>query len=129
MYCDNSDTTCPTKINLFTSNSSSYINITLSFHVECEKLIINEQTSSKTYYSIRKLKIKVQFACAKNTHVYIYSGVQILLGVSKWRMRTQIHTGVYLHMGKFTPGSDQMQILFLQIHMCKFTIMCHANAK
>ena len=35
-----------------------------------------------------------------------------LLGVSKWRMRTQIHTGVYLHMGKFTPGSDQTQILF-----------------
>ena len=32
------------------------------------------------------------------------------------------YTGVYLHMGKFTPGSDQMQILFLQIHMCKFTI-------
>ena len=31
-------------------------------------------------------------------------------------MRTQIHTGVYLHMGKFTPVSDQMQILFLQIH-------------
>ena len=72
---------------------------------------------------------KVQFACAKNTHVQIYSGVQILLGVSKWRMRTQIHTGVYLHMGKFTPGSDQMQILFLQIHACKFTIMSHANAK
>ena len=24
-------------------------------------------------------------------------------------MRMQIHTGVYLHMGKFTPGSDQMQ--------------------
>ena len=33
------------------------------------------------------------------------------------------------HMGKFTPGSDQMQILFLQIHTCKFTIMSHANAK
>ena len=31
----------------------------------------------------------------------------------------QIHNGVYLHMGKFTPGSDQMQILFLQIHTCK----------
>ena len=43
--------------------------------------------------------------------------MQILLGVSKWRMRTQIHTGVYLHMGKFTPGSDQMQILFLQIRV------------
>ena len=36
-------------------------------------------------------------------------------------MRTQIHTRVYSHMGKFTPGSDQMQILFLQIHTCKFT--------
>ena len=44
-------------------------------------------------------------------------------------MQTQIHTGVYLHMGKFTPGSDQMQNLFLQIHTCKFTIMSHANAK
>ena len=44
-------------------------------------------------------------------------------------MRTQIHTGLYLHMGKFTPGFDQMQILFLQIHTCKFTIMSHANAK
>ena len=29
-------------------------------------------------------------------------------------MRTQIHTGVYLHMGKFTPGSEQMYILFSQ---------------
>ena len=47
----------------------------------------------------------------------VYSGVQILLGVSKWRTRTQILTGVYLHMGKFTPGSDQMQILFLPIHV------------
>ena len=44
-------------------------------------------------------------------------------------MRTQIHTGVYLYMGKFTPGSDQMQILFLQIHTGKLTIMSHANAK
>ena len=41
--------------------------------------------------------------------------MQILLRVSKWRMRTQTHTRVYLHMGKFTPGSDQMQILFLEI--------------
>ena len=32
-------------------------------------------------------------------------------------MRMQIHTGVYLHMGKFTLGSDQMQILFLQIRV------------
>ena len=35
-------------------------------------------------------------------------------------MRMQILTGVNLHMGKFTPGSDQMQNLFLQIYMCKF---------
>ena len=68
---------------------------------------------------------------APKIRVLIYSGVQILLGVSKWRMRTQIHTGVYLHMGKFTSGSDQMQILFLQIHTCKFTtcILSHVNAK
>ena len=45
------------------------------------------------------------------------------------QLRTQIHTGVYLHVGKFTPGSDQMQILFLQIHKCKFTILSHANSK
>ena len=50
-------------------------------------------------------------------------------GVRPWGMRRQIHTGVYLHMGKFTPGSDQMQIFFLQIHTCKFTIMSYANAK
>ena len=31
-------------------------------------------------------------------------------------------------MGKFAPVSDQMQILFLQIHTCKFTILSHANA-
>ena len=38
-----------------------------------------------------------------------YTRVNIILfRVSKWCMRTQIHTGVYLHMGKFTPGSDQM---------------------
>ena len=35
----------------------------------------------------------------------------------EWCMRMQIHTRVYLHMGKFTPGSDQMQILFLQIRV------------
>ena len=40
-----------------------------------------------------------------------------------------IYTGVYLDMGIFTPWSDQMQILFLQIHTCKFTIISHANAK
>ena len=31
-------------------------------------------------------------------------------------MRTQLHSVVYLHMGKFSPGSDQMHILVLQIH-------------
>ena len=29
-----------------------------------------------------------------------------------------------LHMGKLTPGSDQIQILFLQIHTCKYTPVC-----
>ena len=31
--------------------------------------------------------------------------------------------------GKFTPGSDQMRILFLHIHTCKFTVLTHVNAK
>ena len=44
-------------------------------------------------------------------------------------MRTQIHTGEYLHMGKFTPGSDQMQILFLQIHTCKSFVPCERKVK
>ena len=63
----------------------------------------------------------------KYTHVNILRCANFTRG-SKWRMRTQIHTGVYLLMGKFTPGSDQMQNLFLQIHS-KFTILSHANAK
>ena len=70
---------------------------------------------------------KVQFACAK-IHTCKYTPVcKFYSGVSKWRMPTQIHTGVYLHMGKFTPGSDQMQFLFLQIPVCKFTILSHVN--
>ena len=66
--------------------------------------------------------------CQKYTRVNILRCANFTR-VSKWRMRTQIHTGVYLHMGKFTPGFDQMQILFLQIHTLKFTILSHANAK
>ena len=42
-------------------------------------------------------------------------------------MRAQMHRNTY---GKFTPGSDQMQILILQIHTCKyFNVPCERKVK
>ena len=59
-----------------------------------------------------------------------YTGVNILWCENFTQGKQMAHAiALYLHMGKFTPWSDQMQILFLQIHMCKFTIMSHAIAK
>ena len=65
----------------------------------------------------------------KYTRVNILQCANFTRGEQMAHANTNIHTGVYLHMGKFTPGSDQMHILFLQIHTCKFTILSHANAK
>ena len=45
------------------------------------------------------------------------------------RMRTQIHTGVNLHMCKLTPGFDQMSMYFNFYIRMYFKIFCHANAK
>ena len=64
----------------------------------------------------------------KYTRVNILRCANFTRGKKMARVNANTHRSI-LHMGKFTPGSDQMQILFLQIHTCKFTILFHVNAK
>ena len=53
-----------------------------------------------------------------------YTRVNILRCANFTRGKQMTHSNANTHRsiftyGKFTPGSDQMQILFLQIHTCK----------
>ena len=56
-------------------------------------------------------------------------GNDLQLQLSQSRMRQKYTRVNILRCANFTPGSDQMQILFLKIPACKFTIMSHAKVK